>query len=60
MPGPTGVAQAGKSLGVPLTSTMHSRQPPYAVKPSRLHMVGIMMPLSLAALRIVVPSGTDT
>jgi hypothetical protein len=60
MLGLTGVVHAGKSFGDPVTSTMHKRQPPYGVKPSRLQSVGINMPLSFAALRIVVPSGTET
>ena len=61
MPSATRVTQAGKSLGVPLTSTRHSRQAPMSVRPSRWQSVGMSIPFSRATSRIgLVVAGADS
>ena len=53
MPSATLVVQAGRSLSMPATSTMQSRQAPMSQRPSRWQRVGIVIPASVAAWRIV-------
>src|SRR5579883_677398 len=53
MPSSTLVTHAGKSLLTPFTSTRQRRQAPTADRPSKRHMVGMNMPSSCAASRIV-------
>ena len=49
MPSCTGVVQAGSRRSMPETSTMHSRQAPTGVSPSRKQSVGMYLPLARAA-----------
>ena len=56
MPSATAVVQAGASLADPAISTTHSRHAPLSDKPSRWHIVGMVMPFSVATARIDCPS----
>ncbi len=60
IPCAAGVVQELTGLGMPSISTMQSRQPPYGLSLGSWHSVGIMIPSSRAASRIVVSSATLT
>ena len=60
MPSRSSVAQAGMRLGRPSTSTTQSRHDAAGLSVSWWQRVGMSMPRSRAASRIVVPAGTVT
>ena len=59
MPSSTCVLQAGISRCVPSSSTTQMRQAAISLMSFKKHRWGMGMPASLAALRIVEPSGTE-
>ncbi len=60
MPSATGVVQDDGVPARPSTSTRHSRQEPKASTMSVAQSFGILVPISIAARMIDVPSGTVT
>ena len=60
MPSATGVLHDAHMRSSPSTCTTQTRHAPIWLIFSRKHSVGILMPSSSAALRMVVPSGTET
>ena len=60
IPGAAGVAQAGKRVSAPLTSTTQIRQTPVASTPGRWQRVGMVTPSAAAASRMVIPSVKGT
>ena len=60
MPSSSSVAQAGRRLGRPSTSTTQSRHDAAGASVGWWHRVGMSMPRSFAASRMVVPAGTVT
>ena len=60
MPGATGVVQDAGVPVRPSISTRHSRQLPKLFSESVAHSFGTLMPASIAARMIEVPSGTVT
>ncbi len=60
MPSATGVVQDAGVPARPSISTRHSRQEPNASTMSVAQSLGILVPISIAARMIEVPSGTDT
>ncbi len=60
MPGATGVVQDAGVPSRPSISTRHSRQLPKLFSMSVAHSFGTLMPASIEARMIEVPSGTVT
>ena len=59
MPSFTGYTHAATSERAPLTSTMHMRHAPIWLMSFKKQRVGMSIPASLAASRIVLPAGTS-
>ena len=56
MPSATLVTQAGRSLLDPFTSVRHMRHAPTLLRPCKWQSVGMLIPASKAASRMVSPS----
>ena len=56
MPSAIAVVQAGNRRSEPSTSTTHTRHEPVSDRPRRWHIVGIVIPFSVATARIDSPS----